>query len=181
MGIPLIGNVKAVDREHIFVVNADGSGLTQLTPDDVRAVSPSWSPDGHWIAFATRPDYYADPSTSAAYIIKADGACWEQITPAVAERTYAVVWSPYDAQIALVGQKAPGFYSSEPVRDTIALFDTASRVITRQIELDENTLPAEPMGKQVASLPTWRPLCALQEDECSLQSFPVLEALLSHK
>lgn len=37
---------------HIFVVNADGSGNTQLTSGEVFDQSPSWSPDGSRIAFS---------------------------------------------------------------------------------------------------------------------------------
>jgi len=42
---------KAVDRGDIFVVNADGSGLVQLTSDDSDDREPAWSPDGRLIAF----------------------------------------------------------------------------------------------------------------------------------
>jgi len=38
-------------RSVIFVANADGSGLRQLTRDDMVAYDPKWSPDGETIAF----------------------------------------------------------------------------------------------------------------------------------
>ena len=37
---------------HIFVINADGTGERQLTSGDVTDRSPSWSPDGKRIAFS---------------------------------------------------------------------------------------------------------------------------------
>ena len=37
----------------LYIVNADGSGLRQLTDDKHADLHPSWSPDGNTIAFAT--------------------------------------------------------------------------------------------------------------------------------
>lgn len=37
----------------LFIINADGSGLTRLTNDKYADLHPSWSPDGRTIAFTT--------------------------------------------------------------------------------------------------------------------------------
>ena len=38
----------------VYVCDADGSGLKQLTATPVDESSPCWSPDGQWICFATK-------------------------------------------------------------------------------------------------------------------------------
>ena len=44
------------DRE-IFVMNADGTGVTQLTRNDsVRDEGPAWAPDGEQLAYTSGPD-----------------------------------------------------------------------------------------------------------------------------
>ncbi len=43
--------------DHIFAANADGSGVVQLTGNDVTfAATPDWSPDGKWLTFSTQRD-----------------------------------------------------------------------------------------------------------------------------
>jgi TolB protein len=37
----------------IFVVNADGSGLTRLTQGKGDNEDPSWAPDGNYVAFSS--------------------------------------------------------------------------------------------------------------------------------
>ena len=55
--------------DELFVVNADGSGLTQLTDDDTDEYAPTWSPDGSTIAFAAVKE-----SIGQICFMKADGS-----------------------------------------------------------------------------------------------------------
>jgi Tol biopolymer transport system component len=48
------GSDFEVTRRHdhkLYVINADGSGLRQITSGDVNDIDPAWSPDGQWISF----------------------------------------------------------------------------------------------------------------------------------
>ncbi|MBK8783045.1 MAG: PD40 domain-containing protein [Anaerolineales bacterium] len=53
----------------IYVVNADGSGLSPLASEIAPKFNPAWSPDGSKIAFGT-----SDGDTASIYIMNADGS-----------------------------------------------------------------------------------------------------------
>ncbi|MBI4595791.1 MAG: PD40 domain-containing protein, partial [Candidatus Tectomicrobia bacterium] len=56
-------------KNQIYVMNADGSGQTQITNDNFNNHDPAWSPDGAYIA------YVADHSgVSELVVIRPDGA-----------------------------------------------------------------------------------------------------------
>jgi Tol biopolymer transport system component len=59
----------------IWLMNADGSGLTQLTDDPKSQFGPSFSPDGKWIAFNSNIGGNND-----IWIMKADGSARTQLT-----------------------------------------------------------------------------------------------------
>lgn len=78
-------------RARLFLVNADGSGLTNLTPAFERNVDdPEWSPDGSQIAF---------DDSFGAYIVNADGSGLRSLVGGTA-RPHAPSWSPDGSRIA---------------------------------------------------------------------------------
>ena len=101
-------------RAHIYVIDIDGSNLTQLTSGPYEDESPSWSPDGKQIAFHRLE--YKDPADSSSraerYIVTmtSDGKRLKRIYGELAERAWAnrvawswesePAWSPDGKQIA---------------------------------------------------------------------------------
>ena len=75
---------------HVFVINADGTGLQDLTFDSTTDDgSPTWSPDGEWIAFiSSNPESYGD-----IWVIRPDGSGLAQLTNSP-EWEHRPVWSP---------------------------------------------------------------------------------------
>lgn len=59
----------------IAVMNADGSGITNLTEGDKTQQFPSWSPDGQQIVFQSRGD-----NPREIYLMKADGSNVTKLT-----------------------------------------------------------------------------------------------------
>jgi Tol biopolymer transport system component len=89
----------------IYVVNIDGTGLTNLSNDpNDPSYTPSWSPDGTRIMFMNEDDY-----TSRIYVMNADGSNRTQLTSDI---EYSAVWSPDSTRIAFVSERdgAPEIY-----------------------------------------------------------------------
>jgi Tol biopolymer transport system component len=66
-------------QSNIWVCSSDGSDLRQMTsldPDGFTAGSPSWSPDGRWIAFDSR----SPQSASSIFLLDASGGKPKRLT-----------------------------------------------------------------------------------------------------
>ena len=59
----------------IYIINSDGSGLTNLTNHAAIDAEPVWSPDGSKIAFQSRRDGNGD-----IWVMNADGSNQRQVT-----------------------------------------------------------------------------------------------------
>ena len=74
-----------------MILNSDGSGKTNITPNNFHCTSPSWSPDGNRIAFIA--------NDKSIYIVNSDGTDPVPIfSDSVAIR--GLDWSPTDNLIA---------------------------------------------------------------------------------
>lgn len=65
----------------IFVVNADGSGVINLSHVlDKEDSQPAWSPDSHWLAFISRRDDIYGDTNYDIYIVRPNGTGLMQVT-----------------------------------------------------------------------------------------------------
>jgi len=70
----------------IYVMNADGSDVTQLTQNLSRDLDPAWSPNGQHIVFDSDRDV---PLTRQLYIMNADGSDQRPLTSPPGENSHA--------------------------------------------------------------------------------------------
>jgi hypothetical protein len=89
-----IGYSTATISNDIATLNADGTGLADLTPDPLPGVyidrSPSWSPDGSQVAFSSNRS-----GTTRLWIMNADGTNPRQVLPqSFPSSEKQPVWAP---------------------------------------------------------------------------------------
>jgi TolB protein len=76
----------------MYVMNADGSGLVQISPDSVFDTSPTWSPDGQALAVLRSKD---SGNNFDIYVMNADGTGAHAITSDGGVKHW-LRWSPKD-------------------------------------------------------------------------------------
>ncbi len=99
---------------HIWLVNSDGTGHTQLTGGDVWDDDPSWSPDGskltfsrHWGSGRSDTGFRTDSDRYIA-VMGADGSGRRALTSGGAWDS-APVWSPDGRQVAYLASDGYAF------------------------------------------------------------------------
>lgn len=108
-----------VTGEELYVMNADGSGIIQLTNNGrMMMCCPAWSPDGMQIAYSR----WVGLTTvnQALYVINADGSNERQVTDPLAAQAYSdehPTWSPDGSRIGFVRKYEQGYFQSINVLD----------------------------------------------------------------
>ena len=87
------------ENSEIYVMNADGAGVEQLTENGYPDGSPSWSPDGGRIAF----EFSTVTAIAEIYVMNADGTGVERLTDNDSEDDWPA-WSPDGGRIAFYSQ-----------------------------------------------------------------------------
>jgi len=106
---PLVNPLAAKDptrqevRGDLYVMHADGTSQTRLTNAQQDAGTPSWSPDGHLLAFSA-----GDPH-AGVYVMNADGTGLKRLS---ATGLYSIqpAWSPDGTRIAFVAQRGNAYH-----------------------------------------------------------------------
>ncbi|MEO0249901.1 MAG: S9 family peptidase [candidate division WOR-3 bacterium] len=96
-------------RYHLYVVEVSTGALTQLTDGNLHSeYSPTWSPDGKFLAFISnrQPEPDREPDMEDIWLIPASGGDLRKVeTPAGPKGT--LTWSPNGRWLAYVGHPYP--------------------------------------------------------------------------
>lgn len=137
---------------NIFVMDVDGTDLTQLTTGG-KDYNPSWSPDGTRIAFTREDDGKADANTvvtSDIFVMNADGSGIQRLTetqPGSTDRD--PVWAPDGSKIAYAAGRTGG----------------PGRVIVMN---PDGSDPVELVDQEVLGL-SWQPQPAMNSDDVRVE------------
>jgi len=82
--------------EDIYVVDSNGTGLTDLTDSQPLDSNPSWSPDGRSIAFMRRRNRHVQ---ARLFVMSADGSSQTNLR-AIGDAYSRPTWSPDGSQLA---------------------------------------------------------------------------------
>lgn len=98
------------EEQAVWVMQADGSNPTRLTPSKLSPRQPAWSPDGTRIAFVTRRAGESD-----LYVVDVDGCNLRRLT-STPEEEREPAWSPDGRSIVFSRHARPfgGLYAIDP-------------------------------------------------------------------
>jgi eukaryotic-like serine/threonine-protein kinase len=146
----------------LYLVDTDGTDLTQVTLMDNGACQPSWSPDGSQLVFISpclgRADFYETIYfESSLYIMNVDGTGLKQLTTAPGS-DFEPAWSPDGTRIAFTSVR-DGFrqiYSLDLASLDISLLtNTTSSIESSQPSWSPDGTKITYMVKRVGSYQVW--------------------------
>lgn len=107
------GRRLAFGYDHLYVVNADGSGLRDIG----AGCCVAWGPGGRKIAFSSSPE-----TQSEIYVMRPDGSNREIVaTPSQGHSYWGPAWSPNGKKLAFFSDEAPDMPSH--VKTSLAVIE----------------------------------------------------------
>jgi Tol biopolymer transport system component len=101
----IVGPTSPTDnyqREAVYVVGTDGSGLREVVPPMASLEHPRWSPDGRRITFNIAPEAVGAPNNGTVFSVRPDGQKLKVLRSATASWSFTkAVWSPDGKRILL--------------------------------------------------------------------------------
>jgi TolB protein len=98
----MTGKITYSYEDDVYVMNLDGSDITQLTTHPEADFDPVWSPDGTQIAFRSHRD-----GNEEVYVMNVDGSNQTNISNAPGG-DYSPAWSPDGKLIAFMSDRKGG-------------------------------------------------------------------------
>ena len=149
-----VGEFMTHTDDDVFVMDADGDDVQQLTPerDGRSSGQPTWSPDGRQIAYVhgASVDSGVPSRFGGLFVMKADGSDVRRLTQGHADTDPA--WSPDGREIAFTRGVKLGGSPTEANTDIYVtdLAGGASRRLTRTAHLFEEAPAWSPDGSRIA-------------------------------
>jgi len=131
-------------RQQIYVVGSDGSTEpVQLTEGDFESMSPTWSPDGEWIAFVSaREDDWDTKLVSDLFVVATAGGDLVKITGSDGQCAFPA-WSPDGALVAFF--YVPGVFDDPRHAQLAVVPAKGGEVRLLSGSLDRNCFPYPPI------------------------------------